>query len=191
MDTRLPVEARLGIIPDLLAWFMRCAGGTGQTIEPQHDSMIDSCMPWKWRDFVSSIRSTAYRTPYAPIGDYMERWWYMPELFGERARVHRTMRSDRDRDLHDHPWHFVSIILDGGYSEEIELASGPCPLRETHRYRAGDVLFRHAEHRHRLELEEGSECLSLVFTSQNLRDWGFWTTGGFVPWREYHQLEPA
>lgn len=181
----------MGIVPDLLSWFMRCAGGGGQAIEPNQDSLIEACIPWKWRDFVSSVRSAAYRSPYSPIGGYMERWWYMPEIFGERARVHRILRGDAGRDLHDHPWHFVSIILEGGYTEEIELASGPFPLCERHRYRAGDVLFRHAEHRHRLELDDGSECLSLVFTSQNVREWGFWTKAGFVPWHEYGALEPT
>ena len=33
--------------------------------------------------------------------------------------VHHFLRSDQDRDLHDHPWHFTSLILWGGYVEEL------------------------------------------------------------------------
>lgn len=191
MESRPPLELSSGLVAEVLAWFLQCGTTPGHLIEPRHDSILEACMPWKWRDFASSVRSASYRSPYAPIGDYMERYWLLPEIFGERARVHRIMRSDRGRDVHDHPWHFVSIILEGGYTEEIELEGGANPLREIHRYRPGDILFRHAEHRHRLQLEDGADCWSLVFTSQNVRDWGFWMAGGFVPWREYSELEPA
>lgn len=191
MNARLPVELRSGLIAEILAWFIRCNASTGQLVEPVQDSAIGACLPWRWRELASAVRAASYRTPYSNIADYMDRFWFLPELFGERARLHRTMRSDRGRDLHDHPWHFVSIILEGGYTEEIEIQSGPNPLHETRRYRAGDILFRHAEHRHRLEVEDASECWSLVFTSSHVREWGFWTAHGFIPWREYPALEPA
>lgn len=179
---RLPPELRSGIVPDLLSWFMLCAGNTGESLEARDDRVgnLD-----RWYEVAHAVRHAAYRTPYAPIGSYMDRWWFMPELYGERARVHRTNRSDHARHFHDHPWHFVSVILEGGYSEQIEVQPGANPLYETRRYRAGDVLFRHAEHRHRLEIEPGIEAWSLVFTAPKSRDWGFWTPEGFVPWRDY------
>lgn len=182
MSARLPLELRQGIVTQTLAWFVQCTGAPGSHAEPKSDSLYGM---GDWGAFNSAVRHAAYRTPYAPIGDYMDRYWFLPDIFGERARVHCTKRSDRDRHSHDHPWHFVSIILEGGYTEEIEYAEG---LRERHSYRPGDVLFRHAEHRHRLEIAEGGDCWSLVFTSPNVRDWGFWTPEGFVPWREYDVL---
>lgn len=186
MGSRLPIELRSGIVPQILTWFMQCAGMPPEAVDPRHESTEGR---GDWPDFAAGVRAAAARTPYEPIIDYMDRWWYEPEIFGERARVHRTRRSDHDRHLHDHPWHFVSVILDGGYTEELEIP-GAGGVTDRRRYRPGDILFRHAGHRHRLELEEGAECWSLVFTSHNVRDWGFWTPEGFVPWQQY-ELLPA
>jgi hypothetical protein len=185
MGSRLPVELRSGIVPDVLQWFIRCSSLPADSVDPRAQSITSPDMA----DFASCIRAIAARSPYEPIVDYMDRWWFLPEIFGERARVHRTRRSDHDRHLHDHPWHFVSVILEGGYSEEIEVANAG-GLTDRRRYRPGDVLFRHAEHRHRLEIEDGGDCWSLVFTSHNVREWGFWTERGFVPWQQYDLLDP-
>lgn len=42
------------------------------------------------------------------------------------VKLHHILRSDDDRDLHDHPWSFLSIILWGGYWEHRER---DCPAR--------------------------------------------------------------
>lgn len=181
MGARLPAELRSGIVSEALSWFIQCAGQPGTAIEPKTSEAINL---GRWPDFANAVIDTAQGTPYYAIGDYMDRWWYMPEIFGERARVHCTRRSDQDRDRHDHPWHFVSVILRTGYTEELEVPNAG-GLADRRRFRPGDVLFRHAEHRHRLELDEGTECWSLVFTAPKCREWGFWTPAGFVPWREY------
>lgn len=47
----------------------------------------------------------------------------------------------------------------------------------------GMVLFRRAEHRHRLHLTR--PAWTLVFTSGKKRSWGFWRDGGFIPWRNF------
>lgn len=187
-DMRLPLELRNGIVPHVASWFVLCNGQPGDAVEPRNEAVVRNAA---WTTFVAHVQGTAARTPYSAIGDYMDRWWYLPEIFGERARVHRTLRSDHGRDRHDHPWHFVSLILEGGYTEELDIPGTDGDLTDRRRYRPGDLLFRHAEHRHRLELEEGTPCLSLVFTSQNVRDWGFWTPSGFVHWELYNHLEPA
>jgi hypothetical protein len=183
MGDRLPVELRCGLIPQVLAWFIRCAGESEVSLDPHHEHLV-TFSPY----FADAIRMAANRTPYEPIGDYMSRWWFMPEIFGERARIHCTKRSDHDRDLHDHPWHFVSLILAGGYTEFIEVP-GSGGMVDSRRYRPGDMLFRHAAHRHRLEVSDGQECWSIVFTSPNVREWGFWTEAGFVPWQQYPLLQ--
>jgi hypothetical protein len=192
VTARLPLAMRNGILAETQAWFTRCMGVPGNAIAPQlHQDLVFTGgvdgESFQWRSLAQSVISTAQRTPYEPIGDYMERWWFLPEIYGERARVHRTLRSDNARDAHDHPFHFVTVILENGYTEEIETVHG----MERRRYRAGDVLFRHAEHRHRLEIEPGMDCWSLVFTSPIVREWGFWTPAGFVPWADYEHLERA
>ncbi|OZI82880.1 hypothetical protein CFN58_34970, partial [Pseudomonas avellanae] len=76
----------------------------------------------------------AQRTPYQHITSadgqerYMGRWWLFEgydrvrqqpkyRWFPWSVRVHHILREDRDRDLHDHPWHARTIILQGGYVE--------------------------------------------------------------------------
>lgn len=184
---RLPPGLRSGFLPQVLSWLMLCSTEPGERVVAREERADDE--RFRWEDFADRVKLVASRTPYDPIVDYMDRWWFMPELFGERARLHRIRRSDHDRHLHDHPWHFVSVILEGGYTEELEVASDPIACAERRRFRPGDVLFRHAEHRHRLELEDGADCWTLVFTGPNARDWGFWTPEGFVPWRQYELLE--
>jgi hypothetical protein len=183
---RLPQELRSGIVPRILNWFLTTSNMPVHAIDPRSERLPDLA---SWEELQGSIRAAAYRTPYEPIVDYMDRWWFMPEIFGERARLHRIRRSDHDRHMHDHPWHFVSVILEGGYTEEIEIIGTGIACGERRRFRPGDVLFRHAEHRHRLELDDGADCWSLVFTSPNARDWGFWTAEGFVPAAQYGLLE--
>lgn len=62
-------------------------------------------------------------------GPYLTRWTIL-EISGWSLKLHMFHRGDEDRDLHDHPWTFWSLILRGGYWEHTaapaRLAS-PCP----------------------------------------------------------------
>lgn len=99
--------------------------------------------------------------------------------------VHRWLRSDPD-ELHDHPWDSCSLVLTGGYYEV---------TREGRFWRQpGDVTFRRAEDRHRIEIdiERAVHPVSLFITGPERRDWGFWLPRGdggedFVIGREYRQ----
>jgi hypothetical protein len=115
---------------------------------------------------------------------------------GVQLYLHHILRSDADRELHDHPWNFLAIMLWRGYTEETqpECAScraagrpqGDCIAPSDHalsRKRPGMVLFRRAEHRHRVLLVNDRPAWSLVFTSAKRRSWGFWREGAFIPWR--------
>lgn len=68
-----------------------------------------------------AIVTQASGTPYFDLGDYMARTWLRDKREGMQyaARVHKVMRSDHDRALHDHPWHNASIVLEGGYWEVV------------------------------------------------------------------------
>lgn len=53
---------------------------------------------------------------------YLRRWYIYPrrpqfKKLEPRLYLHKFYNGDRDRDLHDHPWHFSSLILWGGYWE--------------------------------------------------------------------------
>lgn len=62
----------------------------------------------------------AKRHPYVHIGEYMYRWWLVPRLpwLPFAIRVHHIKREDLDPYLHDHPFNWRTIILDGWYIEE-------------------------------------------------------------------------
>lgn len=106
---------------------------------------------------------------------YMRRWRVGPQG-GIGIRLHHIVRSDIDRELHDHPFTFVSIILAGGYTEHRVDGS-------TTHYPPGSVLFRRAETLHRLTLDR--PAWTLVIRGPLRRVWGFATDHGWVPWTEF------
>lgn len=127
---------------------------------------------------------------------YMLRWYVFPKVPWFRVYVHKFLRSDEDRALHDHPWAFVSLILRGRY---VEHTADGATLRLPF-----TVAYRAARTRHRVQLYRnevtGREdpCWTLIVTGPKVREWGFWcqqtllTIGGrhvesdrFVPWREW------
>jgi len=121
------------------------------------------------------------RKPDFVIGDkgdpYLLRWWIIPRNKRFNIYLHKILRSDDDRALHDHPWWNVSIILRGSY---IELMP-----RGEHRIRAaGDIVFRKATALHRL-ISLGEPCWTLFITGPRVREWGFACPQGFVVWHKF------
>lgn len=132
------------------------------------------------------------------MGDslYMERGYVLPEspeTKGFEMRVHRTVRSDRDRHLHDHPWWNVSILLSGGYEEVLPVAADRPTEWDNHGVertyseirRPGDIIFREANDRHRLIIAPGCEAVSLFIMGPKTQSWGFYTPAGKVDFRDY------
>lgn len=101
------------------------------------------------------------------------------------VRVHHILRSDGDRDLHDHPWSFVSIVLRGGYDELTPMTwrGDELIVVATRTITAPAVIYHRAEDLHRLELDR--PAWTLVFTGPRRRHWGFQTRHGWVSWRTY------
>lgn len=96
-------------------------------------------------------------------------------LFG--IWIHKMLKSDHDRALHDHPWSFISIILKGGYRELTDMG-----ILE---HKAGTILLRPAEWRHRVILEPGQISWNLILVSKRRRLWGFWPNNTWCWWRKY------
>jgi hypothetical protein len=85
---------------------------------------------------------------------YMRRWRILhTKWFG--VRIHNILRSDYDRELHDHPFTFITFILRGGYFEHTidgrRVWYGP-----------GTILVRSGEVLHKLDLKKASAPLSIV-----------------------------
>lgn len=147
---------------------------------------------------VDCIITSAQKTLYSHLyksdnGVYMSRWWLMPRwLLGRDekdqlypfswlpiiARVHHIQQPDDERDLHDHPADYRSIILRGYYVEED--IYGQRYLRQQ-----GETVSNRAENFHTIvEISEGG-VWTLFMLRKKRNEWGFLVDGRKVPWRKY------
>ena len=106
----------------------------------------------------------------------MLRWHLVPQNDWFGVYLHRFLRDDDDRALHDHPWQFISILLAGGYTEHTD--NGPIERK------AFSIAFRGAEHKHRIELST-KPCWTIIIRGSRVREWGFWCPQGFVHWKKF------
>lgn len=121
---------------------------------------------------VHGARPTCYtqRINDAAGATYMRRFYVCGKLESPQVWLHEIAGSDPDPDLHDHPWDYSTVLLQGAYVEET--TSG----RAT--YREGETLKRKAEALHRLHLT--SPALTLFVVPRQRRRWGFATPRGWV-----------
>lgn len=105
--------------------------------------------------------------------------------------LHWILRPDPQRDLHDHPVSFLSILLRGYYYEDRAIPDRGCDEPDAPRLVRQQFIhfinYVRATDRHRISGLPLGGCLTLVFAGPKVRDWGFWTPVGFVPWREYNE----
>lgn len=134
---------------------------------------------------VMANRVMSVREPDFYIGGnvdpYLKRWYLIPRNRFLNIYLHRFLRSDDDRALHDHPWINCSILLDGEYTEHTIMAGG---VNRHARYAAGDCKFRRAGHAHRVELTHGP-CTTLFLTGPVVREWGFHCVNGWRHWKDF------
>lgn len=98
--------------------------------------------------------------------NYLKRHYLIRiKLIG--AFLHQFWSSDED-GVHDHPWDNITIILRGGFYEE--LADGQILWRPP-----GFFCFRKAEQFHRIILKPGTEgkVWTLFIRFRRRRQWGF------------------
>jgi hypothetical protein len=132
--------------------------------------------------------------PHFVIGSkenpYLLRWFLIPRNRFLNVYLHKFMRSDDDRALHDHPWWFVSLLLRGAYDEVTP--------EGVKRREAFSLAYRPASWRHRVRLlreslfDDGyirifaeTPCWTIIVTGSKVRNWGFWCPKGFVPWEQF------
>jgi hypothetical protein len=121
---------------------------------------------------------------------YLRRWrivqtpWF--SLF-----LHKIATPDKDRDLHDHPWPFLSLVLRGGYDERLAIdaaeaaINGYRPLTEVARRGWLSIGLRRATTAHRITRLHRTPTWTLVLTGPRRRSWGFYTESGYVDWKRY------
>jgi len=124
---------------------------------------------------------------------YMGRWWLMPcwlcrvDETGHRypfawlpliARIHHIRTPDDDRDLHDHPADYRSIILRGWYVEEDIFG-------KRHLRQQGDTVAARAQNFHTIvEVSDGG-VWTLFMMGKKINRWGFLVDGHKIHWRKY------
>lgn len=125
---------------------------------------------------------------------YMLRWFLIPRNGWLNIYLHKFMRDDDDRAMHDHPWWFVSVMLRGCYREDryVELRGNGfvSPYIDSSVRRWLSIAIRRATDRHRVTLRKDTSgrpvpCWTLVVTGPRVREWGFWCPQGFVHWKDF------
>lgn len=150
--------------------------------------------------------STIHRFPYvekiggSEDGTYLTRvhitpfsWW--PKGW-KRIYLHIFARPDADREFHDHPWAFNTLVLWGGYSEASHVMKAGRPTGANAIDHLGFLSWRKREatHAHRIYELHSKRVVTLVFRDWGRsREWGFWTNADpskrsgwrWVQWQKY------
>jgi hypothetical protein len=115
------------------------------------------------------------------------RRWRLIETRWFALYVHCIARSDEDKDAHDHPWNFLSLVLRGGYFEDLWRAG-------KYRHRCnwpGTLVIRKTTDFHKLRLMNGP-AWTLVFRGPLTHElWGYKTEEGWVDHIKYRERKNA
>lgn len=101
--------------------------------------------------------------------------WHLFQIAGRQLALHKIMRSDDSRALHDHKADNWSFILWGEYTEITPFARavwGPLSF-----------IRRKAEDAHRLIVDK--PVWTLWYRGKPRRMWGFYAQEGWLPAPEY------
>lgn len=105
--------------------------------------------------------------------------------------LHDIFEPDGDRDPHNHPWPFISIVLRGGYVEvvheepeqEMSGVSPANPIMKVHK--RFSVHRMGGDNAHRI-IKAQPGLKTLIIRGRRLpKGWGFFTREGYVPWQDY------
>lgn len=127
---------------------------------------------------------------------FLDRWGLCHDRVGG-FYLHHIAGADPGMDLHDHPWAFVTIILSGGYTEQVaetrlasELAKiadqfpvtcSPGTPRSWHRFSVHRMPLTVA---HRISATRRGTW-TLVLRGPTRRPWGFYMPTGWKHWQQY------
>lgn len=133
---------------------------------------------------------------------YLFRWTLLSIYQWISFKLHIVMASD-DLCAHDHPWGFITIILNGGYYEWTPIDQkergkilderiAPDGVVEVKRWHgAGSIMYRHNNWRHSLELNTYEDtdnpvpCITFAIMGRVTKAWGFFTSFGWIYWKRY------
>jgi len=122
-------------------------------------------------------------------GDPMLERWRLAQTPWFGIYVHFIYREDLDPVPHDHPWQFRSLIVRGGYNEELHRrpGSGECVVVARRRWSL-HVFPLHWAHRI-VHVQPGT--VTLVLVGRKVRTWGFYDGPRWVDYRDALRLRPT
>lgn len=140
------------------------------------------------------LLNRAKKTPYSDIYGvednelYMERYWLFnpyPASGGRRrrnwfplsVRIHRILKPDNDRNLHDHPWNARTFILKGWYTEERRHGVFTRSQGDTARLNFGEY--------HKITKVCEGGVYTLFITGKYRGTWGFLVEGSKIHYKKY------
>lgn len=133
---------------------------------------------------VDWLIARARRNPYLELDGYMARWWLV-----QPARwlpfsicVHHILRADVDRNPHNHPWNFRTLVLRGMYTEALLMPDGGTRHQVVSK---GQTYARKTGEYHRISSVAKGEVWTLFIMGRKRGSWGFMVDGVHVYWREY------
>lgn len=108
----------------------------------------------------------------------MWRWTIVSGRHG-KLLLHRFMPGASDKDCHDHPSSFVTVVLHGGY-DDVQ------PDGTVDEVRAPTLRFRRAEHAHITKVGPRG-ATTVVVMGPKRRSWGFFRDGRWWAWKHYER----
>ena len=142
----------------------------------------------KWLEKISKVK-TFYGYGYQP---YLTVYRLLKfKLFRNiSVCLHYFHRPDEDPDCHDHPFHFFTLVLRGGYREEVEING----KRKINHLGFLSFGFRKASYLHRIiSIKKPCWSLCIKISPKTVKLWGFVKDGKWVYWKDYIKakgLEP-
>ncbi len=153
--------------------------------------MFDRLKKW----FVGWLHGGPHFIVGDPANPYLHRWYIIPRNDWCCIYLHKFLRDDDDRAMHDHPWYSLSFLLRGRYLEQMDTVSMFGEPGVGKRMRSWGwffkgmggfpIVFRRATHRHRVELLDGKPVWTLFITGPRVREWGFHCPGRWVHWKDF------
>lgn len=117
---------------------------------------------------------------------YLMRWYVIPRNPIFNIYLHKIVRDDDDRALHDHPWWSLSLLIKGELAE--------IDSKGKHYYKRWKIRLRPAKYAHRLMLVKHftydrpmnkftrGPAWTLFITGPRIREWGFHCPQGWRHW---------
>lgn len=103
--------------------------------------------------------------------------YYMGRIGKRELWLHHFMRPDADRFVHDHPWNAVSVILVGGYVEEVLTVENGRHIKTIQSLTAPAINFITGARKHRIARVTPDTWTLMLVGPRHGNGWGHYRDG--------------